>query len=154
MTLGEVAQRADEIIGREPVRRADANIARQFEIDAGDFALRMQERALHLLGGADEPLAGAGELRARGAPVEQLGADRGLERRDAAADRRMVELEPLGGGDELPAAGDSEKDADVIPVHGKRLAHFRTADARSLKLLCAKSWRINPAEQRHQGAER
>ena len=78
----------------------------------------MQERALHLLGGADEPLARASELRAGRASVEQLGADRGLQRRDAAADRRMVELEPLGGGDELPAAGDSEEDADVVPIHG------------------------------------
>ena len=118
MALGEVAQRANEIIGREPVRRADAHIAREFEIDAGDFALRMQERALHLLGGADEALAGAGELRACRAPVEQLGADRFLERRDAAADRRVVELEPLGGGDELPAAGDSEEDADIVPIQG------------------------------------
>ena len=120
MALGEVAQRAYEIIGREPVRRADAHIARKFEIDAGDFALRVQERALHLLGGADEPFAGAGKLGARRPPVEQLGADRCLQRRDAAADRRVVELEPLGGGDELPAAGDSEENADVIPIHAIR----------------------------------
>src|SRR6202451_2842494 len=116
MTLGEVAQRANEIIGREPVRRADAHVARKLEIDAGDFALRMQERAFHLLGGADEALARAGELGARRAPVEQLGADRFFERRDAAADRRMVELEPLGGGDELPATSDSEEDGGVIPT--------------------------------------
>ena len=77
----------------------------------------MQERALHLLGGADEALARAGELRARRATVEQLRADRGLQRRDATADRRMVELEPLGGGDELPAPRDCEEDADVIPIH-------------------------------------
>ena len=154
MTLGEIAQRACEVIGREPVRRADAHIARKFEIDAGDLALRMQEGALHLLGGADEALARAGELRAGRAPVEQLGADRLFERRDAAADRRMIELEPLRGGDELPAAGDGEEDADVVPIHQRYLAYFRTADARSLKLLCAKSWRINASEQRHQGAER
>jgi hypothetical protein len=77
----------------------------------------MHERALHLLGGADEPFARASELRARRAPVEQLGADRFFERRDAAADRRMVELQPFGGGDELPAARDREEDPDVIPVH-------------------------------------
>jgi hypothetical protein len=118
MTLREVAQRAHEIIGREPVGRADANIARQFEIDAGDLALRMQERAFHLLGGADEALAGASKLSPGRASVEQLGADRGLQRRDATADRRVVKLEPLGGGDELPATRDSEENADVIPVHG------------------------------------
>jgi hypothetical protein len=116
MALGEVAQRAYEIIGREPVGRADAHIARKLEIDPGDFTLRVQERALHLLG-ADESLARACELGPRGAPVEQLGADRGLERRDAAADRRVVELEPFGGGDELSAARDGEENADVIPIH-------------------------------------
>ena len=42
------------------------------------------------------------------------------ERGDAAADRRVVELEPLGGGDELPGARDSEEDPDVVPVHGER----------------------------------
>ncbi len=120
MALGEVAQRACEVIGREPVRRADAHIARKLEIDAGDFALRVQERAFHLLGGADEALARAGELRARRAPVEQLGADRFFKRRDAAADRRVVELEPLGGGDELPAARDCEENPDVIPIHETR----------------------------------
>src|SRR4029077_6282645 len=85
--------------------------------DAGDFALRMQERALHLLGGADEPLARASELSPGCAPVEQLGANRFFQRCDAAADRRVIELEPFGGGDELAAACDSEKDADVIPIH-------------------------------------
>ena len=78
MALGEVAQRACEVIGRKPVRRADAHIAGKLEIDAGDFALRMQERALHLLGGADEALARASKLSPGRAPVEQLGADRGL----------------------------------------------------------------------------
>src|ERR1700677_5362265 len=107
----------------------------------------MQERALHLLGGADEALARAGEFSPGGAPVEQLGADRFFERRYATADRRMVELEPLGGGDELPTARDGEEDADVIPIHERRLAHFRTADARSLELLCAKSWRIKPTSE-------
>ena len=120
MTLGEVAQRRCEVIGREPVRRADAHIAREFEIDAGDLALRVQECALHLLRRADEPLARAGELRPGRAAVEQLRADRRLERRDPAADRCMVELEPLGGGDELAAARDREKDANVVPVQRSR----------------------------------
>jgi hypothetical protein len=29
----------------------------------------------------------------------------------------MVELEPLGGGDELPPARDCEEDADIVPIH-------------------------------------
>jgi hypothetical protein len=65
MALGEVAQGAREIIGRKPIRRADAQVARKLEIDAGNFALRVQERAFHLLGGTDEALARAGELCAR-----------------------------------------------------------------------------------------
>ena len=117
MALGEVAQRVGEIIGRESVRRADAHVARKFEIDAGDFALRVQEGALHLLGRADEPLARFGEPGPGRAPVEQPRADRGFERGDPAAHRRMVEFQPLGGGDELAAAGHGEKDADIVPVH-------------------------------------
>ena len=81
----------------------------QLEVDAGDLALRMQERALHLFRRADEALAGAGQLRAGRAPIEQFRAERRLERRDAAADRRVVELQPLGGGDELPGAATARK---------------------------------------------
>jgi hypothetical protein len=29
----------------------------------------------------------------------------------------VVQLQPLSGGDELPAARDSEENADVIPIH-------------------------------------
>ena len=79
--------------------------------------MRVQERAFHLLGGGDEPLTRAGELGSGRPPVEQLGADRLFKRRNAAADRGMVELEPLGGGDELATTRDSEKNPDVIPIH-------------------------------------
>ena len=78
----------------------------------------MQERAFHFLGRAEEALAGAGQLRAGRAPVEQFRAERGLQRRDPAADGRMVEPQALGGGDELPGARDGEEDPDVVPVHG------------------------------------
>ena len=117
VALGEVAQRPRQVVGREPVRRADPHIAGEFEIDAGHLALRMQEGALHLLGCGEETLAGAGELRAGRAPVEEFCAERRLERRDPAADGRVIELEALGRGDELPGAGDGEEDPDVVPVH-------------------------------------
>ena len=77
----------------------------------------MQEGALHLLRCGEETLAGAGELRACRAPVEEFCAERGLERGDPAADGRVIELEALGRGDELPGAGDGEKDPDVVPIH-------------------------------------
>src|SRR5208337_3111108 len=44
----------------------------------------------------------------------------GFERRDAAADGRVIEPQPLRGGDELPRAGDREKHPDVVPVHETR----------------------------------
>ncbi len=121
MALGEVAERRRQVIGREAVRRADAHVAGELEIDAGDLALRVQERALHLFRRADEPLAGAGELRPCRAPVEQFRANRFFERRDAAAHRRVVELESFGGGDELAAPRDSEENPDVIPIHHRNL---------------------------------
>jgi hypothetical protein len=77
-----------------------------------------------------------------------------LLRIDAAADRRVVELQPLGRGDKLTEARLPRKRGRDPNPWTHTLAHFRTADARSLKLLCAKSWRIKPEEQSHQGAER
>jgi hypothetical protein len=68
--------------------------------------------------------AGAGELRAGRSPVEQLGADRFFERRDAAADRCMIELESLGRGDELPAARHREENPDVVPIHAILLSRI------------------------------
>ena len=106
MTLGEIAQRRREVVGREPVRRADAHIARELEVDAGDLSLRVQECALHLLRRADEPLARAGELRPGCAAIEQFGADGGLQRGDAAADRRMVEAQAFRRSDKLAGARD------------------------------------------------
>ena len=76
-------------------------------------------KALSICSAARETLAGDGEVRAGGAAVEQFGAERGLQRRDAAAHRRMVEPQPLGGGDELPGAGDGEEDPTLSQSMGK-----------------------------------
>ena len=37
----------------------------------------------------------------------------------------MVELQPFGGGDELPAARDSEENPDVIPIHADSALSLR-----------------------------
>jgi len=87
-----------------------------------------------------KPLAGAGQLRARRAPVEQFRAESSFERRDPAADRRVIESQPFGGGDELAGPRDGEEDPDIVPIHDcQALAHFRTAVARTRILLCAKA---------------
>jgi hypothetical protein len=140
VALGKVAQRGGQIVGRESVRRADPHVAGEFEVDARDFALRVQKGAFHFLGRAEKALAGAGQLRARRAPVEQFRAERGLERRDPAADRRVIESQSFGGGDELAGPRDGEEDPDIVPIHDcQTLAHFRTAVARTPTLLCAKA---------------
>jgi len=77
----------------------------------------VQEGALHLFGGAEEPLADSGQRRSRRATFEQFGSERGFERSDPTADRGVVELQPLGRGDELLSPGDREKNSDVVPVH-------------------------------------
>ena len=113
----------------------------------------MQERALHLFGCAEESLAGAGQLRAGRAPVEQFRAERGLQRRDAAADGRMIELQPLGGGDELPGARDREEDPDVVPVHAARFSTFSHSRCAISEIAVRKSLRHKTARQRnHQGS--
>ena len=110
-----------EIIGRETVGRADAHVAGKFDVETGDLRLRVQERALHLLGGDEKPLAGAGQPRARRAAVEQLRAERGLQRRHAPARRRVIEMQPARARHELPGAGDGEEDAHIVPVHARLL---------------------------------
>ena len=45
---------------------ADAHVAGQIDVDAGDLRLGMQERALHFLRRGEETLAGAGQPRAGG----------------------------------------------------------------------------------------
>ena len=102
----------------------------------------MQERALHLFGGGEETLAGAGQPRPGGAAVEQFGAERRLQRRDAAAGGGVIETQPLGPGDELTGAGDGEEDANVVPIHATTIAQFCTREARKRRLLCEKPKRI------------
>ena len=117
MALGEILQRPGQIVGRKAVGRADPHVADEFEVDAGDFALGVEEGAFHFLGRAEEAVARRGQRRARRAPLEQLRAERRFERRDAAADGGVVEPQALRRSDELPGAGDGEKDPDVVPVH-------------------------------------
>ena len=74
----------------------------------------MQEGAFHLFGGDEKAFARAGQPGAGGAAVEQLGAERGFERSDAAAGGGVVEAEPARGGDELAGSGDGEEDAYVV----------------------------------------
>ena len=85
---------------------------------------------------AEETLAGGGQSRARGAPVEELGAERRLQRRDAPARGGVVEMETPRSRDKLPRARDSEKDPDVVPVHAEPLAQNCAMDARFRRLLC------------------
>ena len=72
---------------------------------------------LHPLGDLEEALAGGRQFAAGRQAAEQLCAERGLQRGDAARDGGVVEVEPSGGAENLPGAGDGEKDADVVPVH-------------------------------------
>ena len=102
--IGTVGGRTVALMANDPTVKAGSWGPKTVE-----KILRVQERAFHLLGGADEPLARAGELRARRAPVEQFGADCFFERSNATADRRVVKLEPFGGSDKLAATRDSEK---------------------------------------------
>ena len=132
IAFDEIAQGAREVVGREAVGRADAHVAGKLDVDVGDFRLRVQERALHFLGGGEEALAGAGQPRAGGAPIEQPRAERRLERRDAPADRGVVEPQPLGRRDKLSRARDREEDPDVVPVHGapfSTISHARCAQS-------------------------
>ncbi len=62
-----------------------------------------------------------GDVLAEAQEQAAFRAERGLEGSNAAADGRMIEFQPLGGGDELPGARDREEDSHVVPVHAARI---------------------------------
>ena len=53
----EIAERAREVVGRKAVRRANAHVAGEHDVDVGNFRLRVQERALHFLRRGKKTLA-------------------------------------------------------------------------------------------------
>jgi hypothetical protein len=103
----------------EAVRRADAHGAGDGRVDAADARLRRQHLRLHALGRGQEGLALRGEVAAVCAADEKARLQRRLQRADAAAEGRVVDAEPAGGGEQLPRAGNGEEHAHVVPVHGR-----------------------------------
>ena len=116
MPLAQLAKAGRQKFGAETIRRADAHRAGGFELGVSDRLCRGGRELVHLLGHDQQPLTCLGEGGAAGAPVEQLGTERCFERGDAAAERRIIDLQALRRGRHAARARDGEKRADEIPV--------------------------------------
>ena len=118
MQRGQFAQTLGQEGDAKTVRRADAHRAGDIVAFARYGRARGDHVALHALGNVEEALAGRRQLAAGGQPAKEFRAQRLLERCDAARDGGVVELQPLGGAEDLAGARHGKEDADVIPVHG------------------------------------
>ena len=113
----EVGEHAEQVVRAGRVDAADPQLAAQQAgellelgvqaVDLGEHALRVAED--------DAPLGGELHLPAR-AP-EDLDAELGLEPPDLLRDRRLGEVQLLGGLRERPVAGDGGDGAKVTELH-------------------------------------
>ena len=86
--------------------------ARRASSTAASTAARISRRAL------EQHLAGGRELDAARRPVEQRLAELGLEAPDLLRQRRLGDVQPLGGAAEVPLLGHGDEVAQVPELHG------------------------------------
>ena len=72
--------------------------------------------ALHFLGVVQQFEGGFRGLEAVRQPVEQLGADRVLQRLDAPGDGGVADLQALGGRRQAAFLGQRHEDPEVVPI--------------------------------------
>ena len=75
------------------------------------------QRRQHGFGVGQEGTAGLGQHHAAGDPLEELGAQRRLEHRDATADRRLRAVQDLSGPREAAAPRDGDESFQLIDAH-------------------------------------
>ena len=85
--------------------------ARRASSTAESKAARISRRAL------EQRLAGGSELDAARGPVEQRLAQLGLEAADLLRERRLRDVQPLGGAAEVPLLGHGDEVAQVPQFH-------------------------------------
>ena len=65
-----------------------------------------------------EDPAGVGQVDGAAEPVEEAGAERGLELPDVLGERRLAQVERLGGAPEAPGPRDGQEDLELPEGHG------------------------------------
>ena len=79
-----------------------------------------EHAALHLLGAREHRRPLWRQLIAPGRAIEQRRTDVALERCDATSDGGVLDVELAGGTRDAPGSRNGEKDAQVVPVRGRR----------------------------------
>ena len=90
--------------------------ARRASSTAESTAARISRRAL------EQRLAGGRELDAARGPVEERLPELGLEAADLLRERRLRDVQALGGAAEVPLLGHGDEVAQVPELHGSALA--------------------------------
>ena len=78
------------------------------------------DRGQDLAAALEQHLAGGRELDAARGPVQQRLAELGLEAADLLRERRLRDVQALGGAAEVPLLGDGDEVAQVSELHGRR----------------------------------
>ena len=71
----------------------------------------------HPLSAGEQSLSGRGEADVPASPMEELGAEFAFESRDLSAQRRLGQVQVLGGAGEVTEAGDLDEPAELLEVH-------------------------------------
>ena len=115
---------AAAVIGNEAqverVRRADAKRPRHRPRAVAQHAQALVDLAQRLGRVADEVLAGFGQHDALADAVEQRAADLLLELADLVRQRRLRDVNALGGAGEAQALGERREIAEVAELHRAR----------------------------------
>jgi len=127
VALAQPHQRGRDEHARDAGCGRDPDHAFGEALDIAGIAGESRVRGFHRLGRREHALGRARRREPFARAVEQALAEVRLERREAAAHRRGIDLEPRRGGHERALAIHGEEDPDVIPadVRGLRFCHLR-----------------------------
>ena len=105
---------------RDPHRSgADAQHARHALFERADLGQRVAVFQLHQLDAPRQHLAGLGQRDAGRQALEQRHADGLLQLPDAARQRRLTDIERLGGGRDVPLLDHAEEMTQQPRMHGQ-----------------------------------
>ena len=101
----------------EAIGGADTHGAGDGAVEMPDALLGAQHLGFHPLGRVQEDFAFGREIAAVGAANEQPRLQPLFQRGDAAAERGVIDAEPLRGPENLAGARNGKEHANVVPIH-------------------------------------
>src|SRR3546814_10152195 len=110
---------------------------------SSDVCASDRQRRLDLLGGGDHRLGRGRCPVATGMAVEQRRAQYGLQRRDAAGHRGMVDLQAAGRGRQAAVARQRQHIAQVVPRSEEHTSELQSLMRISSAVSCLKKKKRN-----------